>query len=513
MNFLKKVLTLILGFVKIYIERNVRRQDTMQEFEFVDNGIFKKNGKDYLNKGQIVINDITYYFYISADVPYFAGLYLPNKEKFIVIAVTAENKGREATEEERTLLQCKCKRCVNCGEVIAKEDGTIVDGDTLCADCYENLLGEEIEICDICGCAHFSDNDRMIYIQEEEQLICDECAERHYFQCSNCGTWTKEPLLMTDGDYICNECFETGDYYICDDCGDVIDPDTESVIIRSDSSVCCEDCASEHTDPNEEYIHEYGYSPRILFNEGEELNSYPKKGERYFGLEIETECTGDITEVIENENYYWATDDSSIQCLQGGCAAEIVTQPTTFKAWHNYSDAFFDALENNCDTNTSCGLHIHVNRNSVSDETIEKAMLFISKHYEKIAIFADRLMCNIRSYAGNNLEHYKDYYPNSKSVKEEINIIKKGKDNVRYKYLAINTLHKNTYEFRIFNSTVEKNRILAYIEFVEALLEYCSENNFLQICKSDFLDLNKYAEGWDKYKNLTHRFSVLNQEL
>lgn len=484
----------------------------MQEFEFVDNGIFKKNGKDYLNKGQIVINDITYYFYISADVPYFAGLYLPNKEKFIVIAVTAENKGREATEEERTILQCKCKRCVNCGEVIAKEDGIIVDGDILCADCYENLLGEEIEICDICECAHFSDNDRMIYIQEEEQLICDECAERHYFQCSNCGTWTKEPLLMTDGDYICNECFETGDYYICDDCGDVIDPDTESVIIRSDS-VYCEDCASEHTDPNEEYIHEYSYSPRILFNEGEGLNSYPKKGERYFGLEIETECTGDITEVIEDENYYWATDDSSIQCLQGGCAAEIVTQPTTFKAWHNYSDTFFDALENNCDTNTSCGLHIHVNRDSVSDETIEKAILFISKHYEKVTIFADRLMCNICSYAGNNLEHYKDYYPNSKSVKEEINIVKRGKDNVRHKYLAINTLHKNTYEFRIFNSTVDKDRILAYIEFVDALLEYCSESNFLQIYKSDFLDLNKYAEGWGKYENLTHRFSVLNQEL
>lgn len=484
----------------------------MQEFEFVDNGIFKKNGKDYLNKGQIVINDITYYFYISADVPYFAGLYLPNKEKFIVIAVTAENKGREATEEERTILQCKCKRCVNCGEVIAKEDGIIVDGDTLCADCYENLLGEEIEICDICGCAHFSDKDRMIYIQEEEQLICDECAERHYFQCSNCGTWTKEPLLMTDGDYICNECFETGDYYICDDCGDIIDPDTESVIIRSDS-VYCEDCASEHTDPNEEYIHEYSYSPRILFNEGEELNSYPKKGERYFGLEIETECTGDITEVIEDEDYYWATDDSSIQCLQGGCAAEIVTQPTTFKAWHNYSDTFFDALENNCDTNTSCGLHIHVNRDSVSDETIEKAILFISKHYEKVTIFADRLMCNICSYAGNNLEHYKDYYPNSKSVKEEINIVKRGKDNVRHKYLAINTLHKNTYEFRIFNSTVDKDRILAYIEFVDALLEYCSESNFLQIYKSDFLDLNKYAEGWGKYENLTHRFSVLNQEL
>lgn len=451
----------------------------MQEFEFVDNGIFKKNGKDYLNKGQIVINDITYYFYISSDVPYFAGLYLPNKEKFIVIAVTDENKGREATEEERVILQCKCRRCINCREVITKEDWIWVDGDTLCADCYENLLGEEIEICDICGCAHFSDNDRMIYIQEEEQLICDECAERHYFQCSNCGKWTKEILPMADGDYICNECFET----------------------------------SEHADPNEEYIHEYCYSPCIMFNEGNELNSCPKKGERYFGLEIETECTGDITEVIENENYYWATDDSSIQCLNGGCAAEIVTQPTTFKAWQNYSDAFFDALENNCVTNSSCGLHIHVNRNSVSDETIEKAMLFISKHYEKVTIFADRLMCNICSYAGNNLEHYKDYYPNSKSVKEEIDIVKRGKDNVRHKYLAINTLHKNTYEFRIFNSTVDKDRILAYIEFVDALLEYCSESNYLQIYKFNFWNLAEYAKGENKYKHLMHRFYAIKNEI
>lgn len=417
----------------------------MQEFEFVDNGVFEKDGVEYRNKGQIEIDDITYYFYISSDVLYFAPLYLKDTKRFVVLVITGD-KAREATEEERVILQCKCRRCINCGEVITKEDWFWVDGDTLCADCYENLLGEEIEICDICGCAHFSDNDRMIYIQEEEQLICDECA-------------------------------------------------------------------SEHADPNEEYIHEYGYSPCIMFNEGNELNSCPKKGERYFGLEIETECTGDITEVIENENYYWATYDSSIQCLNGGCAAEIVTQPTTFKAWQNYSDAFFDALENNCVTNNSCGLHIHVNRDSVSDETIEKAILFISKHYEKVTIFADRLMCNICSYAGNNLEHYKDYYPNSKSVKEEINIVKRGKDNVRHKYLAINTLHKNTYEFRIFNSTVDKDRILAYIEFVDALLEYCSESNFLQIYKSDFLDLNKYAEGWGKYENLTHRFSVLNQEL
>ena len=52
----------------------------MQEFEFVDNEIFEKNGKEYLNKGQVVVDDITYYFYISVDVPCFAGLYLPNRK-------------------------------------------------------------------------------------------------------------------------------------------------------------------------------------------------------------------------------------------------------------------------------------------------------------------------------------------------------------------------------------------------------------------------------------------------
>ena len=51
----------------------------MQEFEFVDNEIFEKNGKEYLNKGQVVVDDITYYYYIITNVPCFAGLYLPKK--------------------------------------------------------------------------------------------------------------------------------------------------------------------------------------------------------------------------------------------------------------------------------------------------------------------------------------------------------------------------------------------------------------------------------------------------
>lgn len=123
----------------------------MQEFEFVDNGVFEKDGVEYRNKGQVEIEDKLFYLFVTSDVPNFAPLYLKDTKRFVVLVVTGD-KAREATEEERTILQCKCKRCVNCGEVIAKEDWIWIDGDTLCADCYENLLGEEIEICDICGC-------------------------------------------------------------------------------------------------------------------------------------------------------------------------------------------------------------------------------------------------------------------------------------------------------------------------------------------------------------------------
>lgn len=124
-------------------------------------------------------------------------------------------------------------------------------------------------------------------------------------------------------------------------------------------------------------------------------------------------------------------------------------------------------------------------------------------------------MCNICSYAGDNLECYKNNIPYNtyNTITEQVNIVKQGKDRVHNKYLAINTLHANTYEFRIFNSTVDKDRILAYIEFVDALLEYCSISNYLQIYKFNFWNLAEYAKGENKYKHLMHRFYTIKNEI
>ena len=94
----------------------------MQEFEFVDNGVFEKDGVEYRNKGQVEIEDKLFYLFVTSDVPNFAPLYLKDTKRFVVLVVTGD-KAREATEEERVILQCKCRRCINCGEVITKKIG------------------------------------------------------------------------------------------------------------------------------------------------------------------------------------------------------------------------------------------------------------------------------------------------------------------------------------------------------------------------------------------------------
>lgn len=81
----------------------------MQEFEFVDNGVFEKDGVEYRNKGQVEIEDKLFYLFVTSDVPNFAPLYLKDTKRFVVLVVTGD-KAREATEEERVILQCKCRK-------------------------------------------------------------------------------------------------------------------------------------------------------------------------------------------------------------------------------------------------------------------------------------------------------------------------------------------------------------------------------------------------------------------
>lgn len=126
---------------------------------------------------------------------------------------------------------------------------------------------------------------------------------------------------------------------------------------------------------------------------------------RFFGCEIETTCDS-VGNVVSDEEFVYAKYDSSI-LENGHKAAEFVTHPATLKYWHKGEESayFLDKLQENASVNNSCGMHIHVSKNSLNTEQIEKAILFISNNYQELVVgFCGRELDQVERYAQDNLK-------------------------------------------------------------------------------------------------------------
>lgn len=118
------------------------------------------------------------------------------------------------------------------------------DGEFVCDYTGEVLTTGQRFVC-ICGT-----DDKIVSYN-----YCDENFER-FGVCADCGHLIdleeSEWWELEDGDYICRDCFETGDYIVCEDCGCVVRYD-DSVEIHTSDSRCfdnpfyvCSDCASRN---------------------------------------------------------------------------------------------------------------------------------------------------------------------------------------------------------------------------------------------------------------------------
>ena len=131
------------------------------------------------------------------------------------------------------------KICANCGAEYPIEDMYQAEGDWLCEDCADRLTA-----------------------------ICDHCAERVY----------EENAVEDDTRTLCDHCFD--EYYVrCDDCGRIIHRDR--AYWDNDDNACCASCWDEHS----EVIHEYSYTPDLVFH---------GKGLRHFGVELEIDDGGTV---------------------------------------------------------------------------------------------------------------------------------------------------------------------------------------------------------------------------
>lgn len=124
----------------------------------------------------------------------------------------------------------------------------------------------------------------------------------------------------------------------------------------------------------------------------------------------------------------------------------------------------------------TCGLHIHVSRNCLSDLTIGKMLMFINHKNNAKFIF---------KVAGRGSERFCRYIPKEPGDRThpatdvyhtESRVVNKEEDDRRNRSrrVALNLANKATVEFRIFRGTIHPRHVVRNIEFCDAVCDYCA---------------------------------------
>lgn len=326
-------------------------------------------------------------------------------------------------------MQNQESTCCSCGCVLSPGSEFIFDDALYCEDCLE----ESTLICDHCS--------RRIHRQSDQGdgtvTLCATCYHRYYVTCGHCG----RILLEEDA------------YYESDD----------------DDTPYCFTCHQ-----NNHVIHGYYFKPEPIFY---------GSGLRYFGVELEVDGAGEnhsnAHSILELAN-----DPSElVYCKHDGSlddGFEIITHPMTLDFHQNQMpwEAILDRLKEmgyRSHQTSTCGLHIHVNRDSLGDSsheqenTIARILFFVEKHWEELVKFSRR--------SARQLDRWASRYGFHGSPQE---ILKKAKGGMG-RYCSINLTNADTIEFRIFRGTLKYNTIIAALQLVNRICEAAISLDDIQI--------------------------------
>lgn len=278
--------------------------------------------------------------------------------------------------------------------------------------------------------------------------VCEDCQNDEQWQlCSHCSVYT-----MTMGADI--ECCETDDHGIVAGCQ-------------------CYSCRRNRAN-RPSYINNYSYRPELRFlTVGGEtrygIGSYGSAIDRttYLGFELEVEVhrNNDLQDVAKmfkaaiGEDFYLKSDGSI------GHGFEIVSHPMTLEYamakvnWRAFREFRKDGRIYSAD---NCGMHVHVSKAAFSSKAHEyRWMLFFHRNRLTMQTIAGRESSYAR-FDNTNRANL------ARVVKDRRNRVHRETE----RYSAINMLNDETYEVRIFESSVYVNRVQAYLQLVDATVEY-----------------------------------------
>jgi hypothetical protein len=383
--------------------------------------------------------------------------------------------------------------CAECGREIRETESALNDDGThYCADC--------VCVCDLCS-ETVPETTTTTYERQtsrgivEDVCVCEDCEENSAAlrSCDFCSeTYISSRAYHPWASCVCRSCSE--DAYSCDDCGCILhSEDTHSD--HNGDGTYCEGCIPEYDDEDDCDDDECEDSSRI-YCASQKISSklFGARADLKLGIELEVECErGSRADCADDawrlfaDQYVIFKDDGS---LNNGF--EIVTRPASLETHKAELKDFLDkrpvALRSH-DTKT-CGLHIHLDRASLSDLQIGKIAAFL---------YCASSQSFVNYIAGRK--------PNGYCARDLGDSVAKGAMPKSCRYYAVN-ICDNTVELRLFRGTLKRETLYARLEFAHAVATWAKDVSVRTAesadCISDFAQFIKRERK--RYPNLGAKF-------
>ena len=314
--------------------------------------------------------------------------------------------------------------------------------------------------CDTCGDEFPLDQ----LIRFSAQSFCPSCLEHETLICSECGDRIRTTDNEGDGNHpLCTICYEES-FTRCIHCGALL-RETSALYASDDPDEVepmCYDCYVRET--HSHGIQSYCYKPTPIFY-GE--------SSRFLGIELEIDGAGEsdyyANQLLavgnkERDHIYIKHDGS----LDDGL--EIVTHPMTLE-YHQtempWEKIVREALHQGYTSHKAgtCGLHVHVNRDSLGDseweqeDTIARILYLVETFWHELLKFSRRTQ--------QQMDRWASRYGRKDDPKDVLHTAKRSDD----RYTAVNLTPSRTIEFRMFRGTLKYNTIIATLQMVEHLCD------------------------------------------
>lgn len=392
------------------------------------------------------------------------------------------------------------KFCQICG--VCEDDESIFetsDGKFLCESC---LTDEDYVWCNVCDEHHPSSE--IHYVTRrwrgDPEPVCEDCLESNseFYFCSECENWRSSNFLPDHETYngrtICNSCYENY-YRYCADCGEIYPEDMGDWDDDEDDWYCNE-CNGK-----KRYIKSYGYKPEPVFKTKHDyFHTDSSIKELLLGVENEIDKGKnplDTAAKICNscEDVYIKHDGSLTSD-----GMEIVTHPCTLEyhmdelGWDSICKIALESEYKSHDART-CGLHVHVGRNQLGGEgidkndTIAKIVLLMERHWNAMVRFSRRTARQLSDWAER---------PNLSinTMGEEEEELRRKALHTRHhgRYKAVNLTNYATIEFRIFNGTLKHDTIKATLQLVSNICLYAKAKSYEEVMCSTWEEVSMYRK-------------------